>query len=299
MHTELSSFLADVWENRDVTMYGNPDPTGDTIEDRVYSIYAPQHGIGNAGITKDVYQARVNGILAPPNSGWRASQRNWAFVWDNASAASLHANYRIYVNAKPNYAVNIFQRIMQMSARPVPQAQPMPPHLRQAMPQLPPHVAATGYMAQANRGNYADVVVGAKIAFADEAFSGRPDVIVVYLNQQGGRQLAAHLAERIANFGDFFRNDLPPMTERIAWGVSIGPEVSGQQWTVGTSFGMVRANLIAWAMIETVTALPTAAGPHPVPLVAHPAGSPNRLDFFRIVTNKFAQFNIDSNAPWT
>ncbi|MEZ5351930.1 MAG: T3SS effector HopA1 family protein [Bryobacteraceae bacterium] len=293
MDTQLSSFLADVWENRDVLLYGNPDPTGDDVEERVYAMYAPMHGVGNAGITKVAYDLLVNGINAPPNSGWVPSQRTWAYVWDNRSAASARAGYRVYINAKLTQATQIFQRIMAMSARAPAQANPP-----NALPVIPDHVLATSYMALANRGIYADVIAGMKIAFAAEAFNGRPDIIVVYISDAGGRQIAAHLARRIAAMGDWFRTDIPPMTERIAWGISIGPEVSGTQWGVATSFGQVRTTLIAWAMIEAVTGVATNGGRHDVPLQMARHGSPNRLTFFQLVTSKFAQYQIDANRPW-
>ncbi|MFN7920792.1 MAG: T3SS effector HopA1 family protein [Bryobacteraceae bacterium] len=290
MHTEMSSFLAGVWENRDVLMYGAADPTGDTVEDRVYAMYAPMHGAGNTGITKPAYNVLVNGIVAPPNSGWVVNRRDWAYVWDNNSAASSNAAYRIYLNAKLPTAAALFQRIMGLAVRP-----PQPVH---PAPNVLARPLATAYMALANRGIYGDVVAAMKIAFANEAFNGRPDIIVIYINPEGGKQIAAHLARRISGFGDLFRNDIPPMTERISWGVSIGPEVSGAQWNVGTSFGMVRTNLIAWAMIEAVTGHATNNGTHDVPLAQPRHGSPNRLTFFQLVTAKFAQYNIDVNAPW-
>ena len=301
MHIELSAFLTDVWENRDGILYRKDDPTpiandptGTTVEDRVYAVYAPQHGQAKGAITRDRYTTAVNAIKKPPQSGWTVDRRDWAFVWRNVWASQT-ADHRVYVNAKLEHAPAIFEKIMGMAVLPL-KGPPVPPRPGQTNPVLPAHVLRTGHLTQANRGHFGETVAAAKIAFAEEAFSGRPDRIVVYVN--AGPAVAAALARKIAALGNLFEHDHPPMTQRIASGISIGAEVGAGQWSVGTSFANVRCNLIAWAMIEAVTGQATDAGPNDVPLAAPAAGSPNRLDFVRLVESKFRRQNIDVDAPW-
>ena len=320
MNTELSSFLTDVWENRDILLYGAPDPTGATVEDRVYTIYAPMHGGARAGIDQMAYDDTVRQIRPPVDSGWRILRSDWAQVWTNDRAAQ-QIDCRIYVNAKLDHAAAIFTRILAMSVAPEP-PRPLPPLPPRGLapprpprptpprqPTLSPDMIASSNVALARRGRFGTVVGGAKIAWGDAAYGGRPDKIVVYLNREGGRQVALIMAQRIAALGPYFELDHVPMTQPAAPGISIGGEVHGNQWTIGTSFGMVRCTLIARALIEAVTGRPAGGDDHDVPLGPVPTGrpvitpgrpghSPNRLDFVQRVGRLFTTNGIDINAPW-
>jgi hypothetical protein len=292
MHTELSSFLTDVWENREYIMYGPDDPSGPSVEERVYTMYAPIHGI-KTDIKKADYQGGTDRIYPPRLSGWRVLRRDWAYVWQNRSTSDSTA-YRVYLNAKLAYAPQLFQRILQTTAAPLDPA--LPPHQK---PQVPDDTLLEGYRAQVKRGKFAHVVGAAKIALADAAFEGRPDVIVIYINDYGGQYAAEMLPRHIASWGtNLSNNDHPPTTRRIPAGISVGPEVSGTQWQVAGSFGQVRCHLIARAMIQAVTQVTTDDGPNAVPHPTTPTGSPKRLDFVQLVSEKFRHYGINPNAPW-
>lgn len=298
MHNELNSFLTDVWENRDWILYDKPDPTGKTVEDRVYSLYAPMHGVRTDQITPNAYDAQVNTITSPAGrTPWIVKRRDAFFVWDNSASAAGNADYRVYVNAKHEHAVEVFKKIMHWGSDPIGQgpapAAPRPPN---GAP-IPPASLTSGYAARVARGHFADVIAAAKIAFAKEAFTGRADLIVVYLNPLGGRAAALALAHRLAKLGAYYRNDHPPMTQKVHFGIAVGPEVSGTQWQVGTSYGEVRCNLIAQAMVHSVTGR-QRPNQHPVPVGWAPVGSPNRLDFVRRVAQLFQQYGINPQAPW-
>jgi hypothetical protein len=309
MHVELSSFLTTVWENREVVMWGQPDPTGQTVEDRIYAIYAPVFdGKTRTPLARQQYDASIRAlpgrIATIPNSGWQLFRNDWASVWTNSRASQTVAE-RIYLNAKLDHAADIFVRIIAMSvaAPPPPAVAPPPPQIGRPLPTppqpvVPDHVLRSGYAALANRGRYGDVVSGAKIAWTDAAFGGRPDKIVVYVNTDGGRSLASSLARRIAAFGPFFENDHVPMTERIDAGISLGAEVSGQQWQIATSFGEVRCNLIARALVQAVTGQVTPDFATNVPVTARSLPSPDRLRFVQLVEQLFTANGIDPNNPW-
>lgn len=292
MHTELSAFLTDVWENREYIMYGANDPSGPTVEDRIYSIYAPIHGI-KTDIKKADYKGGIDRLHTPRHSGWRVARRDWAYVWTNTSTSDS-IDCRVYLNAKVAYAPQLFQRILQLTA-----VAPDPALPPSQLPKVPNATLMEGYRAQVKRGKFGHVVGAAKIAYADAAFEGRPDVIVIYINAYGGQFAAEILARHIASWGlHMFGNDHPPMTRRIQSGISIGQEVSGSQWDVGTSFAALRCNLIAHAMIETVTGVATDAKRNHVPHQTPPRGSPNRLGFVQRVSDAFTACGINPNTPW-
>jgi|GEM_PF-4490295 len=337
MHTELSSFLTNVWENRELILYSQQ--SRGTIEDRVYHLFAPKHQVTAAGITQSTYGFQVTSIIRPPGSLWRFVKNDWASNWINGSATRL-PSYRVYVKPYPHRAVEVFKRILELSS-PAQAAQraetsvsggrrlpsnflnrtvfSTPGSSTRTFPQraaqLPLGPGNRGALVPASRtpatpagpadpdtpGYFASVVYAAKIALAQWAFTARSDRIVVYINMTGGREGAKLLAEKIAAFGKFFEYDHPPMSERISSGISIAADVTKeQQKQVDVSFGTVRSALIAWALLEAVTGVPTNAGRHTAPIGEQPLGqrAPTRIDFLRIVQNKFAAHNINVNEPW-
>lgn len=297
MHTELSSFLTNVWENRENILFSRADETGITVEDRVYTIYAPLHGVSSAGISQDQYGWSLDGIRKPAGSAW-AIERGNAYgdeflVWKNGAAVSRSVDHRIYINAKLATAATVFQRILTEAAR----------QADQHATSVPMSVMATSYQALASRGrlleHLPELVVAAKIASKEAAFTGRQDLIVVYLNKYGGRALAEAFGKKIATWGSYFRNDHVPMTLRVASGISIGPEGGADQLGAGASFGQVRCWLIARALIRAVTNTTPTTFENKVPLRLPSVPSPNRLDFNRIAGQEFQANGIDVNAPWT
>jgi len=308
LNTELSAFLSNVWENRDWLLYGSP-LTGrkETIEDRVYDLYAPEQP-RTAGMTARAYKAQIDAINKPVISrhNWRRSIRGGFHVWDN-SGCSGSVNYRLYLNVELAQAARVFTEVMISASAPA-------AAFSRSM--------ASGRAALAARGrremrDFSTVVKAAKIADEEQAFTSRPDVIVVYFSE--GRDTALAFSKRLLNGcgAACFKHDHVPMTERIASGVSMGPEVSGaRQWAVGTSFGEVRCNLIAKALVKCVTGktidqVPDSATESresttffkvfKAPLSQTslpPVGSPNRLDFFQEVGKSFQQTGIDPAAPW-
>lgn len=320
LHNDLSSLLTNVWENRQTILYANPaTPEDKTIEDRVYAFYAPNNPIDKSGIDKATYRHRLHGITSPVGKAkWTKSIRGVFHVWDVGGRLDSSVGYRVYLNAKPEYAVALFKHIMTIASVNAP---PPPRPARLGMPMTPPkptpvvteQVIRSGLVAKARRSDYGEGLAAVKIADENEAFTNRPDKIVVYTNTYGGQVIANMLAAQLGQITKCFNPNIPPMTQQIALGVATGPEVIGEQWNVGTSFGEVRCNLIARALLTIVTGkspsdVPLShqvphfsrrfnqtAVPAPFPAVA----SPNRLDFVNLVVKLFQDNKINPEAPWT
>jgi hypothetical protein len=78
---------------------------------------------------------------------------------------------------------------------------------------------------------WSSAVMLAKIADVEEAFRGRRDLILVYLNKPLAlaRDFAAHLAASVRP--TWLNNDAMPMTQAVTFGISVGAEVHGaSQW---------------------------------------------------------------------
>ena len=302
MHTELSSFLTQVWENREhILVFGaHPPPTLAAVCDGVYGMYAQNFQVAEA-LAAATYEQSLRDIRKPPRSGWTGGQtRGGFFVWDNMTAADRSVSFRVYANAAPAHAADVFQRVLDCSCvEREPPTRPNAPGTSMAPSLGTSADLTTGYLARIRRRLYGDVIVGAKVAHADEAYSGRADTIVIYLNDAAGADTPSLLAQYMATWGPFFRHDHPAMTQRIASGLSIGPEVTMAQRRIGNSFGELRSGLIARALIEAVTGrVPNEVGspiPAPRPGVAK---SPNRQDFNRCVTRLFGEHGINVEAPW-
>lgn len=296
MHVEFSSLLTNVWENRQQILYGHE--TLGTIENRVYYMYAPQYRIRATQITEATYQAQITGILAPPFSGWYFQQYTWASNWRNRRAASDQVTYRVYVKPRLTHAAHVFQEILRISSPSQPsQAPPLPAQF------VASQTSQAAYMARVRRGIFTDVITATKIALAEQAFSGRSDRIVVYINHAGGRDAARYLGEAIARFGNYFENDHPMMTDQVASGISIAPEVTQQQNTAAGgnfSFGSLRSTLIAWALLEVSTGRTINSGTHAAPINESylRQRAPTRIDFVRTVQAKFRTYGINVNYPW-
>jgi hypothetical protein len=292
MHTELSSFLTQVWENREAILDFSPAGNLAKVRDNVYDLYAPRFRAVEETLAQS-YNDEVNRITAPPGSGWRISRRDSFFVWTN-SAANQSVSHRIYVNALPAHAPTVFRRLLECANRQVSrEPPPAPPGQRRPGEGMD---LKTAYVALARRGQFGEILAGAKIAFAEEAYGGRADVIVAYLNDEAGLASVSLLAQRIASWGRFYGNDHPPMTRQLAFGISTGAEVTRVQRDIGTSFGEVRSGLVARALSEAVTGrVPPESGPIPP---ARGPRSPNRLDFVQIVGRLFKAHGIDVDAPW-
>lgn len=298
MNTELSSFLADVWENRDYILFNAPRNPDETIEDRVYDIYAPQHGI-TASITPEVYETQVSGITAPPLSKpWRFRSTGGFRVADNLGAESSSVNCRIYLNVKLENAVHVFKIVLDKAKMPLYEpSRSGPPSLTTPSLSIPQDILSRGHLARtkAMGESFEGSVIGAKIAEKEQAFSGRPDIIVIYMPTE---LQAIKLAEYLAKLGPYYKNDIPAMTKRIAWGISIGAEVWGEQWKVGTSFGGLRCNLVARALIKSVIGTDMDGKRILRKGTTPPLPSPNRLDFFNEVTKQFTMNKISITEPW-
>lgn len=302
MDNSLSSFLTNVWENRYYILYTAPLKPGDTISERVYAMYAPKHGI-TRGITSEEYGHQLNSIVLPINWVW--DNQSEFKVAKNSGARTQSIGCRIYLNVKQEHAVTVFNKIMEVTKvtnyhlGKTSQQPPLPPPIGQVRTTLniPDNVYYKGDLARAKRGNFEGIVCGVKIAKPQEAYSGRADVIVVYLE---GQQQARIFAEFLATLGNYYNNDVPPMTRMINWGISIGAEPNKNQRSEGNSFGMLRANLIGRALIKTVTGREVIGGVDTnLRRAIYPSVSlPNRLNFINEVLAIFLENNISINEPW-
>lgn len=318
MHARLQSFLDDVWKNADNILFADPDPgkapqaklKGTTVGQRVYSLYALGEGAPAIQVmSKEFYNNKLERIRKPANSSWRPQERqNGFFFWRNF-AGQGSADYRVYLNPKPVCAADVFQRILDCSAKALdvnlddPFDEDDVPRERHSR-----NIPADKKVLDRHLG---EVIVTAKIALAEDAFMGRRDVIVVYVN--GGRTIAAAFARKAVTWAYQFNDSTVPMTDPIAAGISIGAEVHGNlhdrtgQWKVGVSFGHVRCNLIARALVEAVTGLPVSTiypmDELTVPLPPATALKGNTSEatwvkFRLLVTLLFDRYNINANAPW-
>jgi hypothetical protein len=141
---------------------------------------------------------------------------------------------------------------LSQQASPPPQA---PPPAPTAPPLPPPGSRPQTSEAQDAQSSFCGQVAMAKIGDENGMFSRRPDKIVVYTAvSDDERGLAVALAKRLAQEGrQWYLPDVPPMTEFVAFGVSVGPEPTVKQHTIGNSFGQLRCNLIADALLECCT----------------------------------------------
>jgi hypothetical protein len=317
VHNDLSSMLANVWENRETILYAKSMGEDDaTIEDRVYAFYAPNLAVASSKITPTAYLGQLNGVTSPPNKAvWRKNVRGGFHVWDAGGTLDSRVEYRVYLNAKPECAVTVLKHIMNIaSVDPPPPPRPPRPGLPTTPPVVvPEHVIRAGVVTRAKRGQFGEGLAAVKIADEEQAFTNRPDKLVVYTNKYGGETVATLLANELARNPNWFNANVPPMTRRIAMGVAVGPEVAGTQWNVGTSFGEVRCNLIARALLFVATGktpddLTAYQVPHPsgrftqtrvpLPPPRTKTGSPNRLDFVNLVAKLFTDNGINPLAPW-
>jgi hypothetical protein len=302
LDSQLSSVLSNVWENRQWILYAQPQRAGETVQDRVYSFYAPEYEIDQIGITKQDYQALLSALPAPHN------RTRWSMYWQDAFRVGKNLNppmsmdivLRLYINIKAVHAIPVFRRLMEMASDPLPVGGPAP----MMHHNIPESVKFSGAMDRMRRHIYTDVIVAAKLANGEQMFSGRRDKFVIYLNKYAGESGAQLLVQELMGMGRFYERDTVPMTKELAPGFGIGAEVHDGQSSVGTSFGGVRCNLIAKALVRTVlgrdlsdtevkngVALPLA--PPRTPNLQH-----NRLTFVNLVQTYFATNGIGATAPW-
>src|SRR5262249_53754744 len=210
-------------------------------------------------------------------------------------------------------AVDVFKRIMALaSVDPQPPSPPPVPGRGVSSPRPSLSVIRAGLVAAAQRGKYGGGIAAAKIADESQGLTNRPDKIIVYTNDYGGEPIASMLATELPRDMTRSNSAIPPMTRRIAMGVSIGPEVTGTQWNFGTSFGELRCNLIARALLQTMTGRTLESlseserKPHlsgkssqaRVPVKPPVTGSQNRFDFIDKVAALFIAQGIAPAAPW-
>jgi hypothetical protein len=320
MHTELSSFLADVWENRDYILFGckagssdTGEAEGDTVGDRIYCIYAPNSAYRASTITPGAYDTAVSAFKGVALAArWRPkSARDGFHVFQAPEVSS--PSYRLYLNVKPERVVAVAQELVKCAvfAEPPP-FKPTAPTAgtapKSSAPVLDPRVLPASALARMKHHNFADVMVAFKVADKEEAFTNRPDRVVVYLNDLAGTAGVGMLVSLLKKNEGWYLPDTPPLTKRLAWGMGCGPEVSSAQWAIGNSFGMLRCNLIAHALVEVVTGRqPVLAEQLPAPLPKQPprppvgnvpGHSPNRLDFMALVSKLFLAQGLNPNAPW-
>src|SRR5262249_13690845 len=157
VHTELSSVLTNVWENRYQILYEKPVRNArddQTIEDRVYAFYAPSNPLTGLTITKEEYARQLNTIVSPPGKEtWKKSVRGGFHVWDAGGTLSGTTKYRVYLNVKLQDAVDVFKRIMALaSVDPQPPSPPPVPGRGVSSPRPSLSVIRAGLVAAAQRG---------------------------------------------------------------------------------------------------------------------------------------------------
>lgn len=128
-----------------------------------------------------------------------------------------------------------------------------PPPTRYFIPAPAPSVTPTARHPDATPPPLPkDVVSGVKYALPSEAFGGRRDMIVIYLNAElpTAEILAGQLARHLS--ADCLRPDVTSLTHRIAAGISVATEDKERQGSE-FSFTQYRATLIAKALVECTT----------------------------------------------
>jgi hypothetical protein len=288
MHTVLSNFLANVWENRDHVLAAQ---FAKGARERVYELYSSAPPDGGAQTPEQ--QNYANRLAALRGRFGLQPGGEWFYYFHRTQADVL---IRLYMNPRPEWACRVFE----MTLDALRDTRGLGAALQSGA------VARAGRRPGAGLGKaqapskyagaaWADGVNQLKIANAAEAYSGRRDLIVVYLaGQDVGWSLLRALEGRGLMQG-WFADDVPPMTQRVYWGVSFGTDPREP----GASFGMVRCDLIADALILAVTGHePPASGPIVPARRNAPQTNNNRLGFVKLVTDRFAAKGISVERPW-
>ncbi|HEY8922782.1 MAG TPA: T3SS effector HopA1 family protein [Polyangia bacterium] len=296
----LSSLLTNVWENRSQILFETSKIVNETVGDRVY-------GLCGASLPKTTsmtasYSLQLERIRSLPNlKSWQSSRQRDLFgsyfLRFSNPASSGACLSRVYVNAKLDKVYEVFSAITALT----------PPVAR-----LPGWSGGTtnvmiGRTALVHQGrgrtpilDWSVVVLMVKIADVDEAFTGRRDVIVIYLNQPVpiATQLAQQLSLAISRF---VNHDVMPMTQLVSSGISVGAEVHGQQGKPGASFTETRCGLIARGLIDCVlgpAAQKSETSRAPLTPVSPPPATANRLAFVARVEKLFTDAGISVEEPW-
>jgi hypothetical protein len=246
MHASLKKFLDDVWNARADILF-EPQPNGEdrqTVGGRIYDLfYAPKAGVATADA---LHEQRMSNLRQQP--GWRYSKRGSFHVWDNTGAQG-GAHGRIYLDVNTERIEDALKVVFAAAA---------PDKDGPEAGGIPRQVVDAGNSARWRRGRGLGTFICAVKAIDEtELGSARADRVVLYLNSTAD-------AEAIENFRRLFERNRfsplnavpmfgtgnPPMTQRLASGIGFGREVSGKQWQVGTSFGEVRCNIVALALIQ-------------------------------------------------
>ena len=292
LESTLSSLVTNVWENKEALVFG-ASKARETVADRIYELCGgSQPRTQNLTSQYSVQLSRIESLpnLARGKKEMQSDAFGSYFVRFANPGASGGAESRVYINAKREHAFDVMKALMEL----------IPPVMK-----LSSGACVTGMQGLAFRGRQAPVEWGSavllvKIADVEEAFRGRRDLIVVYLNKPLAlaRDLAGKLGAKVRP--TWLNNDAMPMTQAVTFGISVGAEVHGAaQWKVGTSFTEVRCRLVARALVECVTGKPSATGQEDAPLKvrANPATC-NRLLFVARVATLLAEVGIDPAEPW-
>lgn len=221
MEVSLEKLVNGVWDKRGQLLFGAGDEPNDTLDDRIYALYASKdilEHIVDLPAAKQQYCQRHKAVDAcalkcrlPP----RGSTEVWRFYGSDGNY-----DWRIYLNAKPSYVHLACVKVLRMNIEP-------------------------GYDGAA--------IKRVKIPQDTEAFTERCDSVVVWIN--GSAQQAMKLGQKLSRQlpGKLYE-DVPPMTLKVASGISCGKGLAATPLAgVGKSFGAARCTLIARALLLTLS----------------------------------------------
>jgi hypothetical protein len=301
----LDDFLTEVWNHRDNILFGprRHAETEETVEGRVYGLYAPETRFTGAAVTPDAYKQTIETVaLKFPH--WRRKPKSSTgsfHVWDSPSPRQS-VTQRLYLNVRPECTADALSAAFSLG-------------------NLGPKVMASTARALAKRHHdpsfwdrpFASMIVAIKAADETEAFTSRADKVVVYLNKLATEDDVKALSEAFTAFPKWFMPNFPPMTRYLGAGIASGVEPVGTQYQIGTSFGELRCKLIARALIRTVVGkvsvldddqtvwrdrmkYPDVLAPMPRPTGASAAGPSSQTEFDNFkqkVRDLFGKYKVE------
>jgi hypothetical protein len=248
MHPKLKNLVERIWQDRIKVLFAEDKTTGhsDTIEARCYTYYASSTPTGTqviASSTLDLTQLDHSAIA-------------WGFKYSDLQKGTFrHYLYAIpivdpvrsliYINAKPQHAAEICRnKLFPLFGTKAPTRQPRLAHVVGRTPQPQPSRAL-------GTTNNAGKAYELKVAEGTEAFTSRREKIVVYVTVKFDEAEAIARSLNIPN--GYLEKQVPPMTFKVAPGVAVGADLHDKQKDEGISFGDVRCNLIAKALLQVCT----------------------------------------------
>jgi hypothetical protein len=284
----VKNLVKRIWDDR-ITILLAEDTTADhsdTIEARCYTYYASSTPTGTqatASSTLDLTQ--LDGIATNWSFNYSDEQKGTFrhYLYDIQIVGSVQS--LIYINAKPSFALTICRDKLfpLFGTRKVPERQRLARVVGARAPQL--------HHGPALVTSYAGKVYELKLAEGTEAYTSRREKIVVYATVKFDEAVAIAKSLNITN--GHLENPVPPMTFEVLPGVAVGADLHDKQKLEGISFGDVRCNLIAKALLQVCT------GKSAEDFLAHYRYSPDESDRYFWVGNYYKKVGTKAGAEYS